>query len=77
MNAKNDPTLRPGDMVATNGGLMAFKGMKDQTAEFTPVQGKLAQVLISPAAANAHAEAPPPQDEGPKSSNGKRRAQTR
>src|SRR5712671_2279212 len=36
-----DPTLRPGDIVATNAGLMAYNGSvgsaKKQTASFTPV----------------------------------------
>lgn len=62
MDAKTDPTLRPGDMVATRNGLVAFRGMRNQTAEFTPVQDrKLTRIPISPAAARAHAEAPPPQ----------------
>ncbi len=58
MDVKTDPTLRSGDMVVTNNGLVIFKGMKNQTAEFTPVQDrKLMQVLISPAS-QARAEAP-------------------
>jgi len=78
MNAKNDPTLRPGDMVATNSGVVTFKGMKDQTAEFTPVQDrKLMQLQITPAAANARAEAPPPVEEVPNESGGRRRVQAR
>ena len=35
-----DTSLRPGDLVATTGGLVAFSGVRvgnDQTAEFTPV----------------------------------------
>lgn len=31
-----DPTLRPGDVVATKSGLMAFNG-RNKTADFTPV----------------------------------------
>jgi hypothetical protein len=35
----NDPTLRPGDIVATNDGLMTFNGnRRDKTAEFTPIE---------------------------------------
>jgi hypothetical protein len=60
LDVKTDQTLRAGDLVATNNGVVAFKGMKNQTAEFTPVQGKLSQIQISPAAAQARAEAPPP-----------------
>ena len=41
MSAENDPTLRPGDIVATNSGLVAYSGTgggRNRTAEFTPVQ---------------------------------------
>lgn len=31
-----DPTLRPGDVVATKEGLMAFTGGRNKAAEFTP-----------------------------------------
>ncbi len=76
IDAKSDPTLRPGDMVATNDGLVAYKGRKDATAEFTPVQDrKLTQIKISPAAANAHAEAPPPEQIPPSAGNPRKRAQ--
>ena len=33
----NDPTLRPGDVVATKDGLMAAQGARDGTTGFTPV----------------------------------------
>jgi hypothetical protein len=33
-----DPTLKPGDVVATEQGLMAFTGRKEATANFTPVE---------------------------------------
>ena len=32
-----DPTLRPGDVVATKMGLVAVTGVKNETAEFTPI----------------------------------------
>jgi hypothetical protein len=35
-----DPSLRPGDVIATTSGLVAYSGVRvgnDQTAEFTPV----------------------------------------
>jgi hypothetical protein len=31
-----DPTLRPGDVVATSKGMAAFTGRQSQTAQFTP-----------------------------------------
>jgi Protein of unknown function (DUF2865) len=32
-----DPTLRPGDIVATKKGLMAYNGSKDPASQYTPV----------------------------------------
>jgi hypothetical protein len=53
-----DPTLRPGDIVATKSGLVAFTGMKNKVADFTPIDGnrgvskstreKLSDVKIMP-----------------------------
>jgi hypothetical protein len=39
LDAANDPTLRAGDIVATQDGLMSYRGRNavNQTAEFTPV----------------------------------------
>jgi hypothetical protein len=42
IDPKTDPTLRPGDIVATNNGLVAMTGSKNKTAQFTPV-GNLPQ----------------------------------
>jgi Protein of unknown function (DUF2865) len=36
IDAATDPTLRPGDVVATRDGMVAFAGRKNGTAEFTP-----------------------------------------
>src|SRR6516225_9269688 len=36
-DVKRDPTLRPGDIVSTNEGLLAFTGRSEQGAAFTPV----------------------------------------
>ena len=36
-NVKNDPTLRPGDIVSTKDGLLAYTGKSGQAAAFTPV----------------------------------------
>ncbi|MEP7030159.1 MAG: DUF2865 domain-containing protein, partial [Pseudolabrys sp.] len=37
MDAMTDPTLRPGDVVATKTGLMAYTATRNQAAEFTPI----------------------------------------
>jgi hypothetical protein len=37
IDPRTDPTLRPGDIVATRDGLLAFTGRKGKTANFTPV----------------------------------------
>jgi hypothetical protein len=37
LDAKNDPTLRPGDIVSTKDGLVAFTGKSGAAAAFTPV----------------------------------------
>ena len=36
-DVKNDPTLRPGDIVSTKDGLLAYTGKSGQGAVFTPV----------------------------------------
>lgn len=66
-DVKADPTLRPGDIVATNQGLVSYRGGNGRTAEFSPVQDRKlanieirqAPIVVSAAAANARAEAPP------------------
>jgi hypothetical protein len=55
----HDPTLRPGDIVATGTGLMAYNGSRNQAASFTPIgsysglsgslRRKLTETKISPA----------------------------
>jgi hypothetical protein len=37
VDVANDPTLRPGDVVATKNGLMAVTGGRDTSGAFTPV----------------------------------------
>ena len=37
VDVNTDPTLRPGDVVATKSGLVAFTGMKNKVADFTPI----------------------------------------
>jgi hypothetical protein len=58
VDVNTDPTLRPGDVVATKTGLVAFTGMKNKVADFTPLdsynglsksyRGKLAETKIMP-----------------------------
>ncbi len=58
LDAKNDPTLRPGDIVATPSGLTAYTGGRNGNAEFTPVaqygnfpkayRDKLSELKVSP-----------------------------
>jgi Protein of unknown function (DUF2865) len=37
LDVRNDPTLRPGDMVATKDGMVSFTGRSGPGASFTPV----------------------------------------
>jgi hypothetical protein len=37
LDVRNDPTLRPGDMVATKDGIATFTGRSGPGANFTPV----------------------------------------
>jgi Protein of unknown function (DUF2865) len=58
-----DPTLRPGDIVATNAGLMAYDGGPGRQASFTPIYNygglsqdlrrQLTETKIAPAAERA------------------------
>lgn len=59
IDAMTDPTLRPGDVVATGSGLVAYAGNKNKAAPFTPIdvarfnkteRDKLAQIKVTPAA---------------------------
>lgn len=38
VDVKTDPTLKPGDVVATRQGMVAFTGTKNHVADFTPVE---------------------------------------
>jgi len=68
LDVKTDPTLRPGDIVATRSGLVAFTGVKNKVADFAPLgsdravpkstREKLAGVKIMPTAAGADTPAP-------------------
>jgi hypothetical protein len=58
MDVRSDPTLRPGDVVATKSGLVAFTGTKNSVADFMPIdtyrgmsknsRDKLSEVKIMP-----------------------------
>ena len=55
IDATSDPTLRPGDIVATGAGLAIFNGKRD-TAEFTPINRssgewarRLSEIKVRPA----------------------------
>ena len=47
LDIKSDPTLRPGDIVATRNGLMAFSGKRGKTAAFTPVDASALATELS------------------------------
>ena len=69
VDVATDATLRPGDVVATKSGLMAFIGAKNKVADFTPVESyrnlpkssrdKLADVKVTGAAARDVTGLPP------------------
>jgi Protein of unknown function (DUF2865) len=48
LDVKNDPTLRPGDIVSTKEGLVAYTG-KGQAAAFAPVNPDTLPVDVKPA----------------------------
>jgi hypothetical protein len=81
VDAKTDPTLRAGDIVATNDGLATFRGKNaDKVAEFTPFNGaasewarRLSEIKVRPAPAAAEI---PAVDNTPPERQDKRRAQS-
>ena len=69
-----DGSLRPGDVLATTSGLVAYSGIRvgnDQTAEFTPVssypgltaevRARLGEMKVAPVNAEVIADSPAPQ----------------
>ncbi len=67
IDARNDPTLRAGDIVTTAQGPMAFAGKRGQVAEFTPVNPG---ALVAPAVSgrlrlSQRATEPPPAEDEP------------
>lgn len=59
IDVKDDPTLRPGDIVATSKGLMQATGRRDREISFTPITGelrkRLSEVKVAPAAHDSEA----------------------
>jgi hypothetical protein len=47
VDINTDPTLRPGDIVATKTGLVAFSGMKNKVADFAPISSDRAVPKIT------------------------------
>jgi hypothetical protein len=77
VNLTLDTSLRPGDVIATTDGLVAYSGVKvgvNQTAEFTPVasypgltaevRARLGEMKVAPASAETLAEQAPLPDAG-------------
>jgi len=65
IDPKSDPTLRPGDIVATSEGMMSVTGGRRGTAEFTPVdraavsaemRRKLSDLKIAPPPASGESD---------------------
>ena len=82
VDVNTDPTLRPGDIVATRNGLVAFTGMKNKVADFAPVgsdrailkstREKLAGVKIMPTSRDASRATPMALSEGTRSDDNRR-----
>jgi hypothetical protein len=84
--AADDPTLRPGDVVATNSGFTVYNGReRNQSAAFTPIESarvsagmrnQLADVKIAPRPPSLDA-APQPPAQNQTSSSEQRRVSAR
>ncbi len=82
VDVNTDPTLRPGDIVATRNGLVAFTGMKNKVADFAPLgsdrailkstREKLAGVKIMPTSRDASRATPMVLSEGTRSDDNRR-----
>jgi hypothetical protein len=76
-SADDDPTLRPGDIVATNDGFVAYNGGRQQSTKFTPIGsygGLSAELRQHLAAARITPSEATPRPE-PAPSTGERRVQ--
>jgi hypothetical protein len=45
----HDPTLRPGDMIATKDGIVAYSGKNGSAGIFTPVDQRAVEIELNPA----------------------------
>jgi hypothetical protein len=70
LDAGTDPTLRPGDIVATNEGFVSYRGKKAKHGQFSPINPssgplaqKLSEVRIRPILPDAAATTAPLTDE--------------
>ncbi len=80
-----DQTLRPGDIVATNDGLVTFNGNRNaKSAEFTPIDKsggssewklRLMSIKVTPAPSRAEEPVKPPEEEKKAARTDRRRAQ--
>jgi hypothetical protein len=63
----SDPTLRPGDIVSTKQGLMAYNGKNGNANTFTPVNSTAAAAELNPASAGVKVSrrSAPPVDDDP------------
>jgi len=85
IDVTTDPTLRPGDIVATKGGMVAVTGIKNHVADFTPIDNdrsipkstreQLAGVKIMPPNPGAPKIAPMSMAAAPRARDANRRAQ--
>jgi hypothetical protein len=60
IDIKADPTLRPGDVVATPRGMVAFAGRSGASARFTPARGQAAAMKVAAPLRAATPQAKPP-----------------
>jgi hypothetical protein len=82
VDVSTDPTLRPGDIVATKGGLVAVTAVKNQVADFAPLgsdraiptstREKLAGVKIMPTSRDASRATPMALSENARSDDNRR-----
>ena len=59
-DVKRDPTLRPGDIVSTKEGLLAYTGRSAQGATFTPVNPATLPINIRPTSSRSSQLRPAP-----------------
>ena len=59
-DVKRDPTLRPGDIVSTKEGLLAYTGRSAQGATFTPVNPATLPINIRPTSSGSSQLRPAP-----------------